>query len=83
MATYDLEEQEQMDELKAWWKRWGSLTMLAVALALAAVAATAPSSAVAAAFQALTTSGDQRSKRDSNRVTVPSTPLSSRPRTVR
>lgn len=36
MATYDLEEQEQMDELKAWWKRWGSLTMLAVAIVLAA-----------------------------------------------
>ena len=35
MATYDLEEQEQMDELKAWWKRWGSLTMLGAALVLA------------------------------------------------
>ena len=36
MATYDLEEQEQMDELKAWWKRWGSLTMLGAALIIAA-----------------------------------------------
>ena len=36
MATYDLEEQEQMDELKAWWKRWGSLTMLGLALVVAA-----------------------------------------------
>ena len=36
MATYDLEEQEQMDELKAWWKRWGTLTMLGAALILAA-----------------------------------------------
>ncbi len=36
MATYDLEEQEQMDELKAWWKRWGSLAMLGLALVVAA-----------------------------------------------
>ena len=38
MATYDLEEQEQLDELKAWWKRWGSLTMLGLAVVLAAAA---------------------------------------------
>ena len=25
MAVYDLEEQEQLDDLKAWWKRWGNL----------------------------------------------------------
>ena len=25
MAHYDLEEQEQLDELKAWWKQWGNL----------------------------------------------------------
>lgn len=36
MATYDLEEQEQLDELKAWWKRWGTLSLLALVLALAA-----------------------------------------------
>lgn len=36
MATYDLEEQEQMDELKAWWKRWGTLAMLGLALVIAA-----------------------------------------------
>ena len=24
MAVYDLEEQDQIDELKAWWKRWGN-----------------------------------------------------------
>ena len=36
MATYDLEEQEQMDELKAWWKRWGALAMLGLALVIAA-----------------------------------------------
>lgn len=32
MATYDLEEQEQIDILKAWWKRNGSMVMLAVAV---------------------------------------------------
>ena len=33
MATYDLEEQEQISELKAWWARWGNLvtTLLLVA----------------------------------------------------
>lgn len=39
MATYDLEEQEQLDELKTWWKMYGNLvTGILVALALAAVA---------------------------------------------
>jgi len=38
MATYDLDEQERMDELKAWWKRWGSLVMVGVAVAIAAAA---------------------------------------------
>jgi len=36
MATYDLDEQEQLDSLKAWWKRWGSLAMLALAVLIAA-----------------------------------------------
>lgn len=38
MAAYDLEEQEQLDELKVWWKQYGNLVtslLLAVALALA------------------------------------------------
>ena len=39
MAYYDLEEQEQLDELKAWWKQWGALILAAIALALAAFAA--------------------------------------------
>ncbi len=39
MAVYDLEEQEQLDELKTWWKQYGNLvTSFALALALAAVA---------------------------------------------
>jgi predicted negative regulator of RcsB-dependent stress response len=38
MAAYDLEEQEQLDSLKAWWKQWGNVVSglaLAVALSLA------------------------------------------------
>src|SRR5256885_287039 len=38
MAVYDLEEQEQLEELKTWWKQHGNLVtsvMLAVAVALA------------------------------------------------
>jgi predicted negative regulator of RcsB-dependent stress response len=39
MAAYDLEEQEQLDELKTWWKMYGNLvTGILVVLALAAVA---------------------------------------------
>lgn len=38
MATYDLDEQERLDELKAWWKRWGSLVMIALAVLIAAAA---------------------------------------------
>ncbi|MCX7148099.1 MAG: tetratricopeptide repeat protein [Rhodocyclales bacterium] len=39
MATYDLEEQEQLDELKTWWKMHGNLvTGIMVAVALAVVA---------------------------------------------
>jgi predicted negative regulator of RcsB-dependent stress response len=38
MATYDLEEQEQLDQLKAWWKRWGSLTLAVLAVVVAAAA---------------------------------------------
>lgn len=39
MATYDLEEQEQLAELKAWWKQYGNLvTGIITAAALAALA---------------------------------------------
>ncbi|MDQ6619155.1 MAG: tetratricopeptide repeat protein [Pseudomonadota bacterium] len=38
MAVYDLEEQEQLDDLKAWWRRWGNLiTAVIVAASLALV----------------------------------------------
>jgi predicted negative regulator of RcsB-dependent stress response len=30
MAVYDLEEQEQIAELKAWWKEYGNLVLMAV-----------------------------------------------------
>jgi predicted negative regulator of RcsB-dependent stress response len=36
MAVYDLEEQDQLDDLKAWWQRWGNLvTTIAVVIAIA------------------------------------------------
>ena len=39
MAAYDLEEQEQLDELKTWWKMYGNLvTGILVAVAAVAVA---------------------------------------------
>ncbi|MEO5701048.1 MAG: tetratricopeptide repeat protein [Casimicrobiaceae bacterium] len=38
MAVYDLEEQEQIEDLKAWWRRWGNLvTAVIVAASLAVV----------------------------------------------
>ena len=39
MAVYDLEEQEQIDELKTWWKQYGNLATTVISLvAVAAVA---------------------------------------------
>lgn len=38
MATYDLDEQERLDELKAWWKRWGTLVLIGTAVVIAAAA---------------------------------------------
>ncbi len=39
MAVYDLEEQEQLDDLRAWWARWGNT--VATALVIACVIALA------------------------------------------
>jgi len=39
MSTYDLEEQEQIAELKAWWKERGGRVIAAATLVLAAIAA--------------------------------------------
>ena len=39
MAAYDLEEQEQLAELKAWWKQYGNLvTGIVVAASLGVLA---------------------------------------------
>ena len=38
MSTYDLEEQEQLAELKAFWKQYGNTIVLAIAAALAVFA---------------------------------------------
>lgn len=39
MATYDLEEQEKLEELKAWWKQYGTLIVTSITLALIIIAA--------------------------------------------
>ena len=39
MATYDLEEQEQLAALKAWWQENGNLMLTVVTLVLVALAA--------------------------------------------
>ena len=33
MAAYDLEEQDQLEDLKAWWKQWGN-TVAGIVIAL-------------------------------------------------
>ena len=38
MAAFDLEEQEQLDALKAWWKRWGNYVIYGLSAVLIAVA---------------------------------------------
>lgn len=35
--AYDLEEQEQIEQLKAWWNKYGTFTFLLLALALAVI----------------------------------------------
>ncbi len=40
MSTYDLEEQEQLEDLKAWWRQWGNLitgVIVAIAVGILAV----------------------------------------------
>jgi len=39
MSTYDLEEQEQLAALKAWWQQYGNLVVTAITLILAGFAA--------------------------------------------
>jgi predicted negative regulator of RcsB-dependent stress response len=39
MAVYDLQEQDQMEDLKAWWARWGNtVTMVMIAVCVGIVA---------------------------------------------
>jgi predicted negative regulator of RcsB-dependent stress response len=81
MATYDLEEQEQLDELKAWWKRWGNLTLVGAAIVMAAAAgwrywqhqAETDRMEAAAVFGKLTQSlqaGDAKTARDVGAVLI-------------
>jgi len=35
MAVYDFQEQEQLDDLKAWWARWGTAVTVALVVACA------------------------------------------------
>jgi len=37
--AYDLEEQEQLASIKAWWERWGNLVLTVVTIVLLAIAA--------------------------------------------
>ena len=39
MSTYDLEEQEQLESLKSWWKENGNLVLTGITVVLAALAA--------------------------------------------
>lgn len=39
MAVYDLEEQEQLDEFKAWWKQYRNVVLLVVVAAVVTVSA--------------------------------------------
>lgn len=75
MATYDLEEQEQISELKAWWQQYGRLLLAVAIAALAAVTAynlwkryqwsqAAEASAIFAALQSAAAVGDVQKARD-------------------
>ncbi len=75
MATYDLEEQEQLDELKTWWTMHGSLVtgiLVAVALAVAGWQGwnwwqrqqAAQASAVFSALQTATVQNDAKRARE-------------------
>jgi predicted negative regulator of RcsB-dependent stress response len=75
MATYDLEEQEQLDELKTWWKMYGNIvTGILVAAALAVAGwqgwnwwqrqQAAQASAVFSALQAATAQKDAKRARE-------------------
>lgn len=75
MATYDLEEQEQISELKTWWRQYGNLvTSLVTAVALAVIAyqawnwyqrgQAAQASAILAAVKKAADAGDTKGVRE-------------------
>lgn len=75
MATYDLEEQEQLDELKTWWKMYGNLitgVLMVAALAVLAWqgwswwqrAQAAKASVIYAAVQESLAKGDPKRSRE-------------------
>jgi predicted negative regulator of RcsB-dependent stress response len=75
MSTYDLEEQEQLAELKAFWKQYGGMIVLAVAAALLVFAGyrtwhwyqasqTAQASAVYGELQKAASASDAKKVRD-------------------
>ena len=75
MATYDLEEQEQLAELKAFWKQHGNLILIAIVAALAVVlgywtwtryqgSQTTQASAVYGELQKAATANDAKKVRD-------------------
>jgi predicted negative regulator of RcsB-dependent stress response len=88
MSAYDLEEQEQLAELKAFWKQYGNLIVLAAALALGIVAAyfgwnryqaaqSADAGAVYAELQKAAAANDARKARE-----LAGTLIESHPRTL-
>ena len=88
MSAYDLEEQEQLAELKAFWKQHGNLIVLAVSLALAVVAAfsswnwyqasqTAQAGALYAELQKAAAANDAKKVRD-----LAGTLIENQPRTL-
>ncbi|MDR2240621.1 MAG: tetratricopeptide repeat protein [Zoogloeaceae bacterium] len=75
MAVYDLEEQEQLSELKAWWQAYGNLVTTLLLVVLVAVAGwlgwnkyqrnqAAEASVIYAVVQKGATAGDAKSVRD-------------------
>lgn len=75
MATYDLEEQEQLSAIKAWWESYGNLVTTVVMVAAAAVVGyqgwnwyqrnqSAQASAVYSSLQQAVTTGDTRKARE-------------------
>jgi predicted negative regulator of RcsB-dependent stress response len=88
MSAYDLEQQEQLAAVKAWWKQYGGLVLLAIALPLAAAAAwngwqwyqrskVAEASLVYAELQRVAGTADLKKMRD-----AAGTLLESYPRTI-